>query len=104
MPLTREFKETVVARVATDPDFAMALLGEAVQCMIDGDLQTGKAILRDYINATVGFDELATRVGKKKTSLMRMLSPHGNPNAENIFGVIHSLQDMSDVHLEVRPT
>ena len=102
MPLTREFKETVVARVQSDPAFAVALLGEAVQCMIEGDLVTGKLILRDYVNATIGFPALAESTGKNKSSLMRMLSPSGNPNAENIFDVIHTLQDRNGVHLEVK--
>ena len=58
MPLTREFKETVQARGRRDPAFRAALLQEAIDCMLAGDAETGKMVLRDYINATVGFDEL----------------------------------------------
>lgn len=50
MGLTRDFKETVRTRIATDPAFRMALLRECVECLLSGDLDTGKAILRDYIN------------------------------------------------------
>lgn len=50
MALTRDFKETVRARIATDPAYRMALLREGVACLLSGDLETGKAILRDYIN------------------------------------------------------
>jgi hypothetical protein len=81
MPLTRDFKETVRARVERDPKFRKELLREGVEAMLTGDVATGKTILRDYINATVGFRELAeaTRISSK--SLMRMLGPAGNPRA-----------------------
>jgi hypothetical protein len=35
-------------------------LKEAVDAPLSGDVETGKTVLRDYINATVGFDKLAT--------------------------------------------
>jgi hypothetical protein len=55
MPLTHNFKETIRARAQRDTKFRQALLCEAVECVISGDLATGKAILHDYVNATVGF-------------------------------------------------
>ena len=58
MALTRKFRETVLRRVRKDPDFAAELLREAVQAMIGGDLETGKAVAREYINATLGFEAL----------------------------------------------
>ena len=60
MVLTRDFKETIQARIKHDPDFREELLKEGVDCLLSGDVDTGKAVLRDYINATVGFDELST--------------------------------------------
>jgi len=102
MVLTRSFKETVQARVARDPAFKQALLTEGVSALLEGDLDTGKAILRDYINATVGFDALAEATGTPPKSLMRMFGPRGNPNASNLFAVIGCLQRCSGVTLEVR--
>ena len=58
MPLTHDFKETICARAQLDPDFRQALLREAVECIINGDVAAGKAVLRDYVNATVGFQNL----------------------------------------------
>ena len=72
MPLTREFKETVQARLRSDRRYRKELLREGVECLLAGDLDTGKAILRDYINATIGFDELS-RTKPHAKSLMRML-------------------------------
>ena len=60
MPLTRSFKETVQARARRDAAFRTALLREGVDALLSGELGTGKAILRDYINATMGFEALAT--------------------------------------------
>src|SRR5260370_36578381 len=61
MPLTHDFKETIRARAQRDPDFRQALLREAVECVIHGDLATGKAVLRDYVNATTNFHNLEKR-------------------------------------------
>jgi hypothetical protein len=102
MALTRAFKQTVQARVARDPAFRRALLTEGVNALIEGDVDTGKAVLRDYINATVGFEALATATGTPAKSLMRMFGPRGNPNASNLFAVIGWLQRDAGVTLEVR--
>ena len=59
MALTRDFKETIKSRFARDPAFRKELLIEGIESFLSGDVDTGKAILRDYINATVGFGELA---------------------------------------------
>lgn len=101
MALTRSFKETVRARVATDPAFKQALLTEGVSALLEGDLDTGKAVLRDYINATIGFDALASATGTPAKSLMRMFGPRGNPSASNLFAVIEQLQRSSGVTLQV---
>jgi len=101
MPLTRSFKETVRARVERDPAFRAALLIEAVEQMLAGDMDTGKAVLRDYINATVGFEKLARATGTPSKSLMRMFGPRGNPRASNLFAVIRQLQKVSGIRLGV---
>jgi hypothetical protein len=58
-------------------------------------------VLRDYINATIGFTALATATGTPAKSLMRMFGPHGNPTAANLSGVISALPEKTGVHLEV---
>jgi DNA-binding phage protein len=102
MALTREFKETVKARAMIDPAFRAALLTEAVELLLSGDTATGKAVLRDYINATVGFEYLADEVGTPSKSLMRMFSAKGNPRADNVFSIIGHLQEMTGVQLAIR--
>lgn len=102
MPLTRSFKETVKARVERDAAFRDALLAEGVDALLAGDLDVGKAIIRDYINATVGFERLAEDTGTPSKSLMRMFGPTGNPSARNLLSVISSLQQASGVSFRVR--
>jgi DNA-binding phage protein len=104
MPLSRAFKDTVKARAERDAAFRDALLTEGVDALLAGDMDVGKAILRDYINATVGFDKLAEDTGTPAKSLMRMFGPRGNPNARNLFSIIHRLQSASGVSLRVRPS
>ena len=101
MSLTRDFKETIQARIERDPAFREELLKEGVECLLSGDVDTGKAVLRDYINATIGFQELGGMTAKSPKSLMRMFGPNGNPQARNLFEVIGRLQQREGIYLEV---
>ncbi|MGC9292279.1 MAG: transcriptional regulator [Acidobacteriaceae bacterium] len=103
MALTRDFKETLRARVQRDPAFRKELLREGVECLLAGDMETGKIVLRDYINATVGFMKLAAATQRSSKSLMRMFGPDGNPHARNLFEVVAFLQRAEGVRLQVRP-
>ena len=102
MPLTIEFKEVFKASIERDPDFGHEVLRGAVQCLLDNDLATGRALLRNYVNATIGFKQLAKSVGGQEKSLMRMLSVNGNPQAKNLFAIIDALQRLNGFQLEVR--
>jgi len=102
MALTRDFKETVKARAERDPAFRKELLREAIECLLTGDVDTGKMVLRDYINATVGFARLAAALRRSPKSLMRMLGPSGNPQAPNLFEIIAYLQEKAGVRLHVK--
>jgi hypothetical protein len=104
MPLTREFKDTIKTRAERDLKFRAALLKEAVEQMLAGDIDAGKAVLRDYINATIGFERLSRETGTPPKSLMRMFGPNGNPRADNLFAVIAKLQETSGVKLGVAVT
>ena len=102
MALTKDFKDTIQRRAQRDPTFRKALLQEGVECLLAGDIDTGKAVLRDYINATIGFEELSKIFDKSSKSLMRMFGPNGNPQASNLFSVIGYLQEQEGIHLEVK--
>jgi hypothetical protein len=102
MALTKGFKETIQIRAQRDAAFRKALLQEGIECLLSGDMDTGKAVLRDYINATIGFGELSKICDKSSKSLMRMFGPQGNPQASNLFAVIGHLQEQEGVHLEVK--
>ena len=101
MVKTKSFKELVQGHVKDDKKFAEALLREAVDAMLSGDVDTGKAILRDYIKATVGFEKLGAETGSPPKSLIRMFGPRGNPQAKNLFSVIGYLQKQAGMRLHV---
>jgi DNA-binding phage protein len=101
VPLTYDFKETIQARAQRDRNFRQALLRESIECIINGDLDTGKAVLRDYVNATVGFQNLERRTHIPAKSLMRMLGPKGSPSAANLASILTALQKTEGVHFEL---
>lgn len=102
MALTREFKDTIAARVQRDPRFREALFTEAMNAYLGGDTSLGKSILRDLVNATIGFEELAHVLKKSSKSLHRMLAPHGNPNTENFFRIVNALQKRAGIKLQIK--
>ena len=103
MALTRDFKETIKAQVESDPGFRKALLARAAQAMLAGETDVGKIMLRDYINATIGFQGLAADIDKTPESLMRMLSATGNPRTNNLMEIFEYLQQAEGIELKVKP-
>jgi DNA-binding phage protein len=101
MALTQAFKQTVRARVQRDGRYREALFTGAINACLAGDTASGKAMLRDLVNATIGFERLAAAIKKPSKSLQRMLSPRGNPSTENFFGMVSALQKKTRVKLRV---
>ncbi len=101
MPLTVSFNELIKSQLQESPGFRKACLCEAVTCLISGDVETGKSVLRRYINGTVGFIKLGADLQRSPKTLMRMFSPSGNPQARNLFKVITYLQKAEGTVLEV---
>jgi len=101
MALTREFKETIVARARRDAKFRDAMFAEAINAYLAGDTGTGKAMLRDLVNATIGFEGLSAEIRKPAKSLHRMLATRGNPSTENFFDIVKALQKKTRTRLRV---
>ena len=101
MVLTKSFNDTIKSRIQQSEGFRRARLREAVGCMIAGDVETGKSVLRKYINGTVGFVKLGADLDRSPKVLMRMLSATGNPQAKNLFEIVAYLQKIEGTVLEV---
>lgn len=101
MGLTKDFKTTVMMRANKDKKFCEAMLSEAINELLSGDVDAGKAILRDYINATITFDVLSKFMEKNPKSLMRMLSTSGNPTSKSLFTIFHIIQKIKKIHFKV---
>jgi DNA-binding phage protein len=104
MALTRDFRETVQADVRRDPAFRRGLLSDALESLLAGEVALGKELLRDYINATVGFPTLAEATKLHVKTLHQMFGPNGNPTASNLFEIVAYLQRAEGVRFEVRST
>lgn len=102
MPLTRSFRETVMARAQTDPEFRAGMLSEAAVAFLDGDAAIGKSLLRDYLNATESFARIAHVMQKDDKSLRRMLGPKGNPTLNNFIELLQACQHEEHIRFEVR--
>lgn len=101
MALTRSFKATVLEKAQTDTKFRHALLEEAINELLSGDINVGKSMLRDYINATISFEPLAKELHKNTKSIQRMLSVSGNPTTKSLLTILHALQKFEGVKISV---
>jgi DNA-binding phage protein len=102
MALTRDFRETVQADAKRDPAFRRGLLSDALESLLSGEVALGKELLRDYINATVGFPKLAEHTKLHVKTLHQMFGPNGNPTTSNLFEIVGYLQHTEGVRFEVR--
>lgn len=101
MALTRDFKETIHARVQSEPEFATALLDEAAYLLLNGEPDMARLILRDLVNATVGFEQLAIEANTPSKSLHRMLSAKGNPTMDSLNAIFTVLRKTLNVDIQV---
>lgn len=101
MALTKDFKSTIMLRAKKDKKFCEAMLSEAITELLSGDIDAGKAILRDYINATITFEVLSKFMEKNPKSVMRMLSPTGNPTSKSLFVIFHTIQKLNKIHFKI---
>jgi len=101
MVLTHDFRQTVAERVEQDPAFAKALFDEAATLFLNGEPDTARLILRDLVNATVGFETLARLTDKPSKSLHRMLSSNGNPSMDNLAAIFGALRGRLRVDIKV---
>lgn len=101
MTITKDVTETIEERLKKDTEFATALLDEAAFLLLNGEPETARLILKDLINATIGFEELAQQTSLPSKSLHRMLSAKGNPTMNNLTAIFDVLRQKFQVSLEV---
>ena len=102
MELLRDYFDTIRERAQRESAFCQALLREGIELMFGGDFDTGISMLRNYINATSGFVELARKTDIPLQSLQRMFGPKGNPRAAKLFRVIRSLLEAESVSVVIK--
>lgn len=102
MGLTRDFQQTIGERVRRDKKFARSLLDEAATLFLNGEPEAARLLLRDLVNATVGFETLAELTNKPAKSLHRMLSKHGNPSMDNLAVIFDAVRQRLKVELKAQ--
>ena len=93
MALTREYRETVLARIKREPKFARALYAEALDALLTGETAEGLSMLRDLVHAEITFKELARQTGFDEKSLHRMLSGRGNPTLRSLAAIVRAIRE-----------
>lgn len=99
MNIRQPSRTTVVQRVQADEAFAKALLDEAATLFLNGEPETARLILRDLVNATIGFEQLATLTARPGKSRHRMLPPTGKPSMDNLAAIFGAVREQLHVNL-----
>ncbi len=102
MALTRDFRQTITARVQSEPAYARALLQQATCLLLQGEPHTAKLLLRDLVNASIGFEQLARNINKPPKSLHRMLSAAGNPTLSHVSAMLAAIAAHLGVEIQAR--
>jgi len=104
MALTKEYRKTVLERIQNDPEYTAALYAEAVECLIDGDKATALSIIKDLVHAHISFKTLAKETGMGEKALHRMLGSSGNPTADRLCRIMHTVEQDLGLRTEVTAT
>jgi DNA-binding phage protein len=106
MITTRDYRETIIARIKREPKFARGLYAEAINAILEGETAEGLSMLRDLVHAEISFKELARQTGLGEKSLHRMLNRNGNPTARNLGVIVKSIAEDLGIkpHVELAVT
>jgi DNA-binding phage protein len=90
-----------MARAKVDKEFREELIIEATNALLEGDIDTGKSLIKDYLNATEAFTAVADQLKKDEKSIRRMLGPSGNPTLKNFIGILQACSSTEHLDLKV---
>ena len=96
---TVKFDAAIKKMVENKPEIGTQMLEDAINAFLSSDLNEARVLLRQYVNATLGFKELARLTGKQDKNLMRALSTNGNPTMATFVEILGALQKASGVTL-----
>ena len=98
--LTVDSSATIQDRIKAEPAFAEALLREATDMFLNGEAEAARLLLRDVVNATVGFEQIALATNRPSKSVHRMLSARGNPTMENLTAVFTAIRQVLNINFK----
>ncbi len=98
--LTVDSSATIQDRIKAQPAFAETLLREATDMFLNGEAEAARLLLRDVVNATVGFEQIALATNRPSKSVHRMLSARGNPTMENLTAVFTAIRNVLNITFE----
>ncbi len=104
MPLSKKFRETIRDRAQSSKALRDGMLLDVINTLLEGDTELTKIALRNYINATIGFEPLAEAMNTNSKSLHRMLGQSGNPSFEKLLLMLKTLQDHAGINIQAKKT
>ena len=102
-PLTISNHQATVESLRDRPDHRAAMLAEGIQCMLNGEIEVGRGLVRYCIEANMDYTGLADITGQPVESLTLMFGRGGNPKLQEFFDAIASIARREGIELAVGP-
>lgn len=99
---TMSYNTMLKNMVAENPNMVAEMLEGALNLILSGEVDAGRILLKNYVDVTIGFPELARRIGKDEKNLRRSLSERGNPTANNLFNIVQACASASNVTISAQ--
>jgi len=94
------YNDSLKKLVDENPEMGQQMLEGAVNALFQGEIDEGRILLRQYINATLGFAELGRRLDKDPKNIMRSLGPKGNPTLTNLMAMIQACASAQKMEIQ----
>lgn len=91
----RYANEVIVEQLSSDRALLKVHLCNAFKALFNNEVGVGCLMLRDIVNATIGFPKLAENLGYKDKGkgLMNKLTGNSNPTSDSLFAIIREVLD-----------
>ncbi|WP_341703639.1 hypothetical protein [Ferrovibrio sp.] len=104
MPTSRSFHEGVIERARSDPDFRRSLLRESVDAMLNGELEVGHRLVRDYIRAADYIDSMAEdmELDADISAVINLFDPDVNIGGSKLLQALMTMLQKEGLSLTTR--
>lgn len=102
-PLTVSNHLATVEFLRDRPEHRTAILAEGIQCMLNGEIEVGRGMVKYCVDADLDYSGLADITGQPVESVTLMFGRGSNPKLQEFFEAVSCISRREGIELAVRP-